>query len=161
MTADALTIKGFSREAVEALAARQGDAGWLRDWRLAAWETYEALPMPARTDEEWRRTDLRRLKLDQFAPYASSDGSAGLAQALAPLAVELDSQLGGLLAQADSFSARRQVGGALEAQGVVALPLDRAAHEQAELVQRHLGSVVPASAGKFPALNAALLTGLS
>ena len=25
--------------------------------------------MPQRTDEEWRRTDLRALKLDRFAPF--------------------------------------------------------------------------------------------
>ena len=62
-------MTGFSREAVEALSRSRNEPDWVREARLAAWETYESLPMPTRSDEEWRRTDLRRLKLDRFAPF--------------------------------------------------------------------------------------------
>src|SRR5215217_2257765 len=63
------TYTGFSREAVEALSQQKGEPGWVLDARLAAWETYERLPAPKRTDEEWRRTDLRGLKLDRLTPF--------------------------------------------------------------------------------------------
>ena len=69
------TQTGFSREAVEELSRRKGEPDWLRDARLAAWETYERLPMPQRTDEEWRRTDLRPLKLDRLVPFAAPNGN--------------------------------------------------------------------------------------
>jgi hypothetical protein len=66
-------LTGFSREAVEAISRSRNEPDWVRAARLKAWETYESIPMPTRGDEEWRRTDLRRLKLDRFAPYADLD----------------------------------------------------------------------------------------
>ena len=66
---------GFSREGVEAVSRARLDTGAGRDARLRAWEVYESLPMPKRTDEEWRRTDLRGLKLDRLRPSAGLDGS--------------------------------------------------------------------------------------
>ena len=75
---------GFSREAVLALAEQRGEPDWLRELRLRAWDTYESLPMPTRSDEEWRRTDLRGLKLDQLAPF-STDAHQMLAQAMGEL----------------------------------------------------------------------------
>src|SRR5918992_426044 len=69
-TLTAPTLTGFSREAVEELSRTKGEPDWVREARLAAWDTYERLPMPKRTDEEWRRTDLLALKLDRQAPFA-------------------------------------------------------------------------------------------
>ena len=61
---------GFSRDAVVALSEMKNEPTWLRDARLQAWDTYESLPMPARTDEEWRRTDFRALKLGNLHPFS-------------------------------------------------------------------------------------------
>jgi len=58
--------RGFNQEALEELIARRDEPEWMRQRRLDAWKTYQATPMPTRQDEEWRRTDLRRLKLDEF-----------------------------------------------------------------------------------------------
>ena len=60
---------GFSRDAVVALSELKNEPTWLRDARLQAWDTYESLPMPARTDEEWRRTDFRALKFGHLHPF--------------------------------------------------------------------------------------------
>ncbi len=59
MDATATTIQTVETPS-RALAARgrrgalspQGEPGWVLQARLAAWETYERLPMPQRTDEE-------------------------------------------------------------------------------------------------------------
>ena len=75
LTRDA-ALTGFSREAVEALSHWKQEPDWVRDARLAAWDIYESLPMPKRTDEEWRRTDIRTLKLDVLKPFAEPNGSA-------------------------------------------------------------------------------------
>ena len=62
-------LRGFTREGVEALSRAKGEPDWLLERRLAAWEVYEATPMPTQQDEEWRRTSLRALKLDQVQPF--------------------------------------------------------------------------------------------
>jgi Fe-S cluster assembly protein SufD len=53
---------------------------------------------------------------------------------------------------------RRDVADELPA-GVLFTDLDSAVREHGDLVQRYLGTTVPATAGKFPALNAALWSG--
>ncbi len=167
MVAEALTTKGFSRAAVEELSAVKAEPDWLRAWRLAAWEAWEAIPMPTRQDEDWRRTDIRALDLGAYAPYTVPDGTtsgtardgtaggAGPAPALGRLA-KRGSDLGGLLVQQDAAAVRRDASDALAAQGVVFADLDTVVREHGDLVRRHLGSVVPADANKFAALNAAL-----
>ena len=42
--------------------------------------------MPTRTDEEWRRTDLRRLRLDEIEPFAEDSDAAGNARCRQPSA---------------------------------------------------------------------------
>ncbi|MFI5313511.1 MAG: Fe-S cluster assembly protein SufD [Candidatus Dormibacteria bacterium] len=41
--------------------------GWLRDRRQAAWDAFTAMPMPSsQRDEDWRRTDISKLRLASF-----------------------------------------------------------------------------------------------
>ncbi len=70
MSATLTQETGFSRDAVVALSEMKQEPTWLRDARLRAWDTYESIPMPARTDEEWRRTDFRALKLGNLNPFS-------------------------------------------------------------------------------------------
>lgn len=58
----------LTRSSVEALSERLNDPRWMRDFRLAAFDAYEALPMPSTSDEEWRRTDIKSLDLGAFHP---------------------------------------------------------------------------------------------
>lgn len=64
MVANAIRTRGavgptYTVEDVKALSERNDEPQWLRDFRLNAWDTYESIPMPSRTDEDWRRTDIR------------------------------------------------------------------------------------------------------
>ena len=52
----------------------QGEPDWLRDRRREALAAFEQLPMPSRTDEEWRRTDLAGLDLAQYARFEHANG---------------------------------------------------------------------------------------
>ncbi|HSP08121.1 MAG TPA: Fe-S cluster assembly protein SufD [Candidatus Dormibacteraeota bacterium] len=52
----------------------QGEPDWLRDRRRAALATYERLPMPSKTDEEWRRTDVSRFEPSAFSGLEHRDG---------------------------------------------------------------------------------------
>ena len=66
----------FTIEAVEELGGLHGEPAWLRDRRREAFAAYERLPMPSRSDEEWRRTDVRGLDLDSFEPFERANGPA-------------------------------------------------------------------------------------
>ena len=52
----------------------QGEPGWLRDVRRKALDTYDRLPVPSKTDEEWRRTDVSRFDPNQFSKLEHLDG---------------------------------------------------------------------------------------
>src|SRR5947208_3098116 len=88
--------KGFSREAVEELAHRRGEPDWLLAKRIEAWEAYERIPMPRRTDEEWRRTDIRDLPIDDVAPFGDLTGRVASRVEL-PVRVQADLQAAGEL----------------------------------------------------------------
>jgi Fe-S cluster assembly protein SufD len=47
----------------------RGEPDWLRDRRRSSLDTYERLPMPSKTDEEWRRTDVSRFDPAAFARF--------------------------------------------------------------------------------------------
>ncbi len=58
----------------ESLGVLQGEPEWLRDRRRTALDSYESLPMPSKTDEEWRRTDVSRFDPAQFSRLEHLDG---------------------------------------------------------------------------------------
>ena len=58
----------------ESLGLLQGEPDWLRDRRRTALESYERLPMPSKTDEEWRRTDVSRFNPGEFSTLEHLDG---------------------------------------------------------------------------------------
>src|SRR5260221_12120136 len=68
--------RGFTEAAVAELIARRAEPEWMRQRRLDAWQTYQRIPMPTRQDEEWRRTDLRPLELDDLHPYSHDPAKA-------------------------------------------------------------------------------------
>jgi Fe-S cluster assembly protein SufD len=58
----------------ETLDQLQGEPDWLRERREQALASYTRLPLPSKTDEEWRRTDVSRLDVDQFSKLEHLDG---------------------------------------------------------------------------------------
>lgn len=58
----------------ETLDQLQGEPRWLRERRQSAFATYEKLPAPSKTDEEWRRTDVSRLDPSEYGTLEHLDG---------------------------------------------------------------------------------------
>ena len=58
----------------ETLDQLQGEPAWLRERRESAFATFEKLPLPSKTDEEWRRTDVSHLDTNQFSKLEHLDG---------------------------------------------------------------------------------------
>src|SRR5437764_781344 len=107
-------------KAVEEIASLHGEPDWLRARRRQAFATYEALSLPSRTEEEWRRTDLSPLDLESFAPMEQANGAAPSA----PI-----DDVAGVLRQRGSEPGRVELDPELAAKGVIFLPLSQAARE--------------------------------
>jgi Fe-S cluster assembly protein SufD len=165
--AEVSELTGFSREGVEAVSHARLETGAVRDARLQAWELYESLPMPARTDEEWRRTDLRGLKLDRFRPDAGIDArgvdplraleAAGVENAEAQIALGPNA---GVVVQRDAATILSTLDPEVAAKGVIFCDLATAARDYPELVERYfMTQAVTPAFGKFEALHAAFWQG--
>ena len=147
---------GFARQDVDDVADSRQEPDWLRARRRAALDVYAATPNPGRSDEEWRRTDLRWLQWESLTPTPPLDGVHSVpasvpAAALSPSVTVLVSA--GSARVIDISSEAR-------AAGVAALDLSEAARTQPELVRDRLSTTaITPEQGKFQALNAALWQG--
>ncbi|MGH7764296.1 MAG: Fe-S cluster assembly protein SufD [Candidatus Dormibacteraceae bacterium] len=110
-----------------------GEPEWLRARRRSAFETYRRLPMPSRTDEEWRRTDVSRLDPGQFARF----------------------ETGG----ADHEGAPHTTLGPKLPEGVIFGSLTSMAEEHRKLIEPRLFSLLHPDRDRFAAFHAALFTG--
>jgi Fe-S cluster assembly protein SufD len=147
------TLPGFTVDSVRQLSAARNEPDWLLERRLHAWQIFEDLPMPTRQDEEWRRTDISKLRLNELTPFAPADG-----QVRSPL--RLNGSNAGLLSQSNSATVEQSLSEDLAQQGVIFTDLHSAVREHPDLVRPYLSTeAIPAEAGKFQALNAALWSG--
>lgn len=152
-------MAAFTREAVEELSAALNEPDWMRQFRLKAWEVYEQMPMPTTNDEPWRRTDLRRLKLDSIGPSLNGGGDGSSAPSY--LGEQLtEDKTGGILLEVDGVTQKYEVSDELQAQGVVFCDMATAVRECPELVQKYfMTQAVTVDEGKFAALHGAFWRG--
>ena len=113
-------------------------SGWLRDRRRAAWDAFTSMPMPSsQRDEDWRRTDISRLRLQDFRLGQPVDEALlGLARGRRDVAAP-----GAALVVDASPMTRVEGGDELTASGVVLCSLDEAARLHAHLLERALHEV--------------------
>ncbi|MCC6416420.1 MAG: Fe-S cluster assembly protein SufD [Opitutaceae bacterium] len=130
------------------LAQRAALPGWWLETKQAAWERFNALPMPARTDERWRFSNLRELDLSGFTLPEEPGAHVPHLPDLEP-AAEM------------TFSNRQLIDritlpDEIAAQGVIFAPLHEALRDHGDLVRRYFQKH-PANLGgdKFVALNTA------
>jgi Fe-S cluster assembly protein SufD len=140
----------FTLTAVEELGALHGEPDWLRARRREAFAAYERLPLPSRSEEEWRRTDLRGLDLDAFEAFERADGAAP---------ADPIEETAGVLRQRGSEPGAVELDPELARRGVLFMPLSLAAREHPDLVRRHLFSEVRPDRDKLAALHGALFSG--
>ncbi len=148
------------------LKAGSSDPEWLRARRAEAWDVYLDTPLPSTQSEEWRYTDLSRLlPMDALVPADPGLGAPparnGDGTVPAPLrrSMAQDRHSAGRIVEVDGAIVEVELNESLSRQGVVLTSLRKAARSGDPLVERFLATkAVPASEGKFPALNAALWT---
>lgn len=148
----------FCEADVQALSAALREPAWLTERRAAAWAAYDALPMPSLSDEAWRRTDLRRLRVGELALMpAHGHANGGSRKVPAALLKPLVGQThGGQLVIRQGQTEALTLQPDLARQGVVFADWAGAATSHADEFRRWLGSIVQPQEGKFAALAAAL-----
>jgi Fe-S cluster assembly protein SufD len=137
---------GFNTQTLEEGYFRAGPA-WLRERRHSALAEYERLPMPSRTDEEWRRTDVTKLDLAAFSQFEHANGFKPS---------EAPKDAGAFIRHhgTQTYVADNDL-----PEGVILKSLLVAAEEHPELVKERLFSLVRADRDRFSALHAAFFTG--
>ena len=140
----------ISRAAVEDLASLHGEPDWLRTRRREPGKRLNGCPCRARTDEEWRRTDIRGLDLSVFEPFEEA-----ASERLTPTRSRIPAGCSGSAGRsrgAWSWTRRWPAGRALPA------PF-QAAREYPDLVRDRLFTEVRPDRDRLTALHAALFTG--
>jgi Fe-S cluster assembly protein SufD len=131
------------------LSQRATLPAWWLETKKAAWNQFLALPLPSRTDETWRFSNLKGLDLDGFT--LPEDAAQQIPNhSTFPQTAEL-------VFSNRQLVARSTVPADLAAKGVIFAPLDEALRDHGDLVKQyfqkhpaHLGSE------KFVSLNTAL-----
>lgn len=129
-----------------------GEPAWVTEFRQRAWDLYTAMDLPARTDEEWRRTDLTGLDLGAL----TADLPAGHAD-------EVPAELADMVGEGHTLVVRngRVV---FKPQGlpvgVIVTDMETAVREHGDLVREHfMTKAVTPGTSIFTALHAALFRG--
>ncbi len=150
---------GFTEDAFDRFLKGRDEPGWLVDRRREAFERFRAFAWPNARDEEWRRTDIRGLKLDAFAPPAALEQpDASAAAAFDDLWNALGTHYATGLLHVDGTPAREADSSKLG--GAVLVDLARAAKDHPEILDRYLltQAVTPGD-DIFAALHAAFWAG--
>lgn len=150
----------FTKEAVKKLSASLNEPEWMLEFRLNAFDVYASLPMPTTSEEAWRRTDIRRFKLDNIGPSINGDAAIE-AEIPAFLGNTLTTDVaGGNMLQIDGVVKQFALSQELKDQGVLFCDMHTAVAEHPELIKKYfMTECVPVSDGKFAALHAAFWRG--
>lgn len=150
-------IGGFSEPEFEAFLKTRTEPQWLTDRRRAAFEALAALPLPSFRDEEWRRTDIRGLKLGQFARPDAAERDPEAGRLLQPAWDTLAAHYATGLEQVNGVPTRGADAARLG--GAVLCDLAAAVESHPDLLQQYLlTGAVNLAADAFAALHAAFWT---
>ncbi|MFN8470740.1 MAG: Fe-S cluster assembly protein SufD [Anaerolineae bacterium] len=147
------TTAGFAGEAVAELSISQSDTAWLQSARQAAWNAFTTADMP-----RYERTDLTKFHFEDFSLPSGAHGDLP-ADVVAAINGSDGAERAGLFVQSNSAVVHTALDETLAKRGVILSSLADAARSHPEIVEKHLGRVIPADETKFVALNAAFWTG--
>jgi Fe-S cluster assembly protein SufD len=148
---------GFTEETFKAFLRHRDEPAWLIERRREAFARFQAFAWPSAREEEWRRTDIRGLRIDAFGPPAAEKLSAAARTALDDVWLALSSHYATGIEHLNGALARQpdqtRLGGA------IFVDLNRAVTDHPELLKRYLlTDAVKPSDDIFAALHAAFWT---
>jgi Fe-S cluster assembly protein SufD len=133
--------------------ARLLDAGPLTDAHAEAWEKFQSLPLPVRTDEHWRFSNIKAFDLSSYtAPQPVDDATR---EDIVARSIGLAASAGRMVFANDQLLRRDPISESLRQKGVLWLPLEKALREHGELVRsRFMREEAILGGAKFAALHA-------
>jgi Fe-S cluster assembly protein SufB len=166
---DADTVPpGLNEETIRLISARKNEPEFMLDWRLKAYRQWLKMKEPTWANVHYPPIDYQNI-IYYSAPKTNKDGPKSLdevdPQLLATyekLGIPLHERelLAGVAVDAvfDSVSVATTFKGKLSELGIIFGSFSEAVQNHPELVQKYLGTVVPASDNFFAALNAAVFS---
>jgi Fe-S cluster assembly protein SufB len=158
--------KGLNEDIVRLISAKKDEPQWLLDWRLKAYRNWLNMEEPS-----WARVGYPKIDYNDLYYYAAPSGPVpksldevdpSLLNMYEKLGIPLNERaaLAGVAVDAvfDSVSVATTFRKTLSESGVIFCPISEAVREHPELVQKYLGSVVPAGDNFFAALNSAVFS---
>jgi len=123
---------------------------WWHPRKRAAYERFAALPMPTRTDESWRFSNISGFKLDGFVPDAPDLSGAKAAQVAFAIAAEPT-----LIFVNGRLASRNPLSASLSSRGVVVSTLSEAARTNPR--EHFMAQSQKLGSAKFAALHEAFI----
>lgn len=133
--------------------ARLLDAGPASEGQRDAWEKFQSIPMPVRTDERWRFSNVKTIDISPYAGPLPIDDAAR--EDLIGQSVGVAASGGRMVFANDQLLAHEVTNESLRQKGVLWLPLEQALAEHGDLVRKHFMREEAILGGsKFAALHA-------
>src|ERR1700691_2351978 len=147
-------VGGFTPEVFSRhLSALSSAPAWWLERKRSAYARFEGLPMPSRTDEGWRFSNISGVTLGGYAPAGGEAPAAGISPA--PLAVESAATLSFMNGRA---CGAKSISPALAAQGVTVTTLSEAVARHPGLLREHfMAQPQKLGSAKFAALHEAFV----
>jgi len=158
--------KGLTREIVERISAMKNEPAWMRDFRLRAFDVFQAKPMPTWGDTEAldgiNFDDIRYfVRAGERTEQSWDDVPEDIKRTFDRLGIpEAERKfLAGVSAQYESEVVYHSVVEELAKDGVLFCDMDTAVREYPDIVQKYISTVIPIQDNKFAALNSAVWSG--
>jgi len=150
------THTGWTPKSFETFARSRDEPAWLSALRRQSWERFLSTPMPDRSEEEWRRTDLRMFRFERFG----FPGGPSPAAAVPPAMLAEQVARAGRLVTLDGHLQDHWLDARWEAAGVRFGLLEDFVRRHPEELRAYLEPQLADTRGdKFAALHAALWSG--
>ena len=163
-----LATRGLNEDVVRFISAKKDEPEWLLEWRLAAYRHWTTMEPPAWQNVHHPPIDFQDMhywaapKPKGPAPKSLDEVDPEIRATFDKLGISLAEQerLSGVAVDAiiDSVSVATTFKETLAEAGVIFCSFSEAVREHPELVQRHLGSVVPPRDNFYAALNSAVFS---
>lgn len=154
-----MTASPAGLERIKTISHHLGEPDWASALRREAWQRFMETPMPSRTHEHWRRTDISHLRLEEIMPTVPTRTPA-LPDWLEETIRVGARRVAGTLAFVDGALAYSHVTDSLRKQGVLFTDWAQAVHSHPDTVRRAMEQLDydPADE-KFTAMARAYATG--
>ncbi|MFZ5624318.1 MAG: Fe-S cluster assembly protein SufB [Gemmatimonadota bacterium] len=159
--------KGLNEDVIRLISAKKGEPSFMLEWRLKAYRRWLTMTEPHWSNVAYPAIDYQNIIYyaapKTRAPLGSLDEvDPRLLETYEKLGIPLREQqlLAGVAVDAifDSVSVGTTYKARLAEQGIIFCSFSEAVREHPDLVEKYLGSVVPASDNFFAALNSAVFS---